>query len=339
MHKGKIMSLSRLDRPHESLIQYQAELLATINHYIRQRQQIKPHSQGIRRALKLNRLITNQLIAVEGLNPSQLQWRMLDYVMMPDGAGPLQTSKQLRSVILNHLCLHLNISSELIRKVCEEQFEFELKMTKVALMPVECRRAPDIALTESPIKQKLIRSVLIKSMVANDNRSEGKFVEIALQVIRDYKEDAALRFFTGSGIKRAKQLKEKITNQWCDIEKLNEQQVMCRLFEHLAMSHLNDAGLFGSSRILRINILKAMCHYLNVDEAKIKQDSKGTFIYKPHYTHTPWEPLVQVMDSYEVDCQIRLEHVSKELRNRARLCKERVPVVQDDGVEMLRISL
>ncbi len=309
------MSGSRLIelQPVNEIGDYHAQLQRVISKYIESNQQNNPASQGVKRALALQRHISFQLIEIEKLNKRQLLWRMLDYVGMEDGCGPLGTSKILRTEISSHLCRYLKISDLVIQDALELLQVYEIKMSMGMYVPPgamhfsECYDLETQAMLQSA-RDKIIAIPFECFMVENNvaNKLSG--------IIQAY-ENTASRWFAAKGIVCAAHLRKVMTDQWLALEHLDERQLVCRLYEHLAMPTWGGQGLFGNSRDLRSRMLTAICQYLQLNEVAMTMEIREICRERVvPFSHLG--PVLQMPDDQLVEINVRLKHIDQALTYR-----------------------
>lgn len=76
---------------------------------------------GFKRAATLRDHISKDLCGTQGLSDQQILYRMYEYCKMDDGQGPLDTSKELRSNIINAMFKHLGLDMEPVYKEVNER--------------------------------------------------------------------------------------------------------------------------------------------------------------------------------------------------------------------------
>lgn len=316
------MAQHRLFHPadqQQALSNYHLELHQIIDFYIQNRTRETPGSKGIARANKIKQLIGTQLLLVEGLDSAQLMWRMLDYVERLNAADmpPFENSNMLRGMVLNNMCALLRISKQSISAEAEKVLERELAAAKQSVFPF-C--APVVSSAEdrceaakgSLVKQALLRRVSVQAV----KRGESGYLGSLLGVLRRYEEYATTSCFKADGKKRAAMMR-LVVKDWCDVQGLNEQQLLSRVVEQISLPANNDYGLLETSQDLRARITRGMFAYMGLDERVIQQAMLGirkqAYLYKP----SNFGPVFLLHDHQAIEVSLRLEQLSMALEDRA----------------------
>jgi hypothetical protein len=327
------MSSPRLFRAQPEL-SYSSALINTIDCYMDEVESLRLKRAGYDRALELKIHILTTLTRVEQLNDTQLMWRMFEYTGMISGVGPLDTSKLLREKLLGHLLRTLKITPQ----------QIEAKRSEITALEIQAFAAsgaashgstyvPDYDRILNDAKRALIKKALSEQAQLLQGSLDCQYLITLFNTIENYKLSAAQAWFKGEGLKRADHV-SKIVSDWVMVEKLNDRQVLARLYEHLMMPSGQDNGLMGTSLQLRTEIVEGMFTYLKLDEAALAEKVVVAVARSVYTVAAPSGGAVVVEDGAALALKFRLEAINAKLREGTGV--ENVEILErtDDNIEM-----
>lgn len=308
------MSFARMhaqNPPPPTSKNYLTGLIATIDHYIHQRSLKKKQSTGIDRAKCLKASLVNKLVTLEGLSEQQILWRIYDYLFLPQGAYPLETSKDLRKAILENLCGYLAISKQMLE---EKERELTASETKFYF---QCDKEG----IHQRTRQILISNVLTSKAAHREAKVPNNFV---IELSKIFTECNSLRQY------------RQIQDQWLGVEGLNEHQLLCRLSENIQISLMTDQGLLGGNDRLRARIAWQVCQHLSVNESVIHRELMESLGGR-FYISSPFGPVYNNHNPDRVMIDLRLQHMNAALKLRATTQYVVAPFEKGEVVEMQKM--
>jgi hypothetical protein len=307
------MSSPRLFRTQPEL-SYQSALINIIDLYMDEVESVTSKRAGYDRAFELKKHILTTLTCVEMLNDTQLMWRMFEYTGMKLGVGPLHTSKLLREKLLGHLLRTLNISPR----------DIEAKRSEITAREIQAFAAsgaashgstyvPNYDRILNDAKRALIKKVLSEQAQLLQGSLNCEYLITLFDTIENYKLSAAQAWFKGEGMERADHV-SKTVSDWVMVEKLNDRQVLARLYEHLMMPSGQENGLMGTSLQLRTEIVEGMFKYLKLNEAALAEKVVVAVSRSLYTVAAPTGGVVVVEDGAALALKFRLEAINAKLR-------------------------
>ena len=288
---------------------YQASLLVAIASYVESNKDKVLRKSGIARARSLKAMVCVQLVEREQLNDLQLMWRMLSYIKMARGAGPLDSSTNLRFTILDYLCRFLNVSQGDINALVTQKRDVLIQ----AMLASANSGMTGFMLDEQKIKEEarieLATQKLASIRCSIDGNVSEALKNTLLLAINAYQVEAKDRWFKGEGIERAEELKEFINTQLVGREKLNDSQLATRMVEMLSLPVGFAQGMLGTSKDLRHTLAKSMCAYLNLDEEVM--GAEITLRATPVVVPSSLGPSGYYPDFVVESTQVRLRYLAK----------------------------
>ena len=244
---------------------YQKKLISEISKYISESQEKYFKGYGLDRASKLKTSISDQLVDAEGLNETQLMWRIYSYLKMNTGEGPLDTSTDLRNRLLDQLCAQLSVTDA---NKADEKIAITIKQF-AGLSP----QMNDAELTKV-VKLNCVQ----KALLTRRQEVQEKQIELHQSLQRSIGLCKLEDFESGC----ANRLLEEINGQWSVIEGLNTLQIYARVIELARMPM--GKGLFGTSQFLRSQIVDDMCQQFKLDKAMVEAVVKSEMAKPNGYT-------------------------------------------------------
>jgi len=318
------MSSPRLFSAHPQL-SYQSGLLNTIDLYMDEVKSKKSKKRGYDRVSELKKHILTTLACVEKLNEMQMMWRMFGYTCMPSGTGPLDTSTTLRARIQAQLLRELKISKSDLDQQCSVIRYHEMLAYGALVAQQGASYIPDEASILNKAKRALLMIGLREHAKIVDGRVAADFLVALFEVLEEHKQMVEKEWFNGSRLALVENL-HKAIGSWVMEEKLNDRQVLARLYEHLMMSSRNEMSLVDGDDKLQMAITVEMFKHLQLDEAAL---AEKVFVAVARSVYAVSAPgggagVVVADDPVTLSLKFRLEAINTKLK-------------EDTGVENVEI--
>lgn len=326
MSENRLIALSnaRRQKPVFLVENYPSEVCTLIEKYINYRISIEKAnpvtSWGISRARALLQHIKEDLIKQRNFTAQQLMWIMYEYAARDHGAWPLETSSVLREHIVHHLCKCLGISEEQIDRYVESYYAGRLNLdslavTRPGLFNPKKISEPYEFVTEVLIKRGLVG---VSGLAATDNQPD--YSKELLATLDEYIKWAEKKWFKGDGIIRANKIKELVTKDWLQFEKLDETQMMWRIVEQLSLPRENHYGIFCTSTDCRLMVMRNLCKHLGVASVvkeKTKKEVNLHFVQRVGFYY-----LDATEDDTEKELRIGVDEIKRALLARNQLTQQ-----------------
>lgn len=318
---------------------FQTALVQAINDYIQKNKDKYLKRTGVERAQTLKRLLLS--LQTEKLSREQLMWRLLSYIKMEHGTGPLDTSTELRMAILNFLVSDkaAKVDEQFISETYNAMYQVELKaMAQCA--EVGMWYHIDLQKIEMNAKLRHVENNL-SAMSAHAAAPAVEFKDKVLAAIDDYITKANADwynrlFLKSTGIKRAAELKKFISEQLVGTEKLDDRQLCARILELASMPVGGGQPIFDTSKDLRNAVLISMCDYLKLDERKLLgviNEKAAPFIMP---TPSTLGPVVGHVPDYAlVSVNIRIAYLQQALGKKPQAANQ---VIEEQQRSALNLS-
>lgn len=318
---------------------FQDTLDTVINDYIQKNKDKYLKRTGVERAEALKRLLLS--LKTEKLSREQLMWRLLSYIKMEHGTGPLDTSTELRMAILNFLVSDkaAKVDKQVIGAAYDAMYQVELKaMAQCA----EVGMWYHIDIQKIEMRAKLLHvEKNLSAMSADAAIPAVEFKDKVLAAIDAYIAQANADwynrlFLKSTGIKRAAELKKFISEQLVGTEKLNNHQLCARILELASMPVGSGQPIFDTSKDLRNAVLTSMCDFLKLDERKLLGiiDVKAAPFIMP--TPSTLGPVVGHVPDYAlVSVNVRIAYLQQALGKRSQAANQ---VIEEQQRSALNLS-
>lgn len=250
-------------------------LLADINAYIQKNENDCWKKTGVARAKELKDFILTQLIEQEELTTTQLMWRLFSYVAMTKGSGRLGTSTELRNVLVDNMCVAMEVNKNDLVVTLKHLYRFETDYM-VAAANVGVAYWIDHNTAWLIAKLLHVKHHLVEKGMAAAPVVSTDLKDILLNAIDAYKIEVNAhwykRWFKQSGLMRAEELTRFISDQLGDKECLTDAQLCARVLEMATME--KGDGMLGTSKDLRIALMRAMSSWphLQLNETEIAKE-------------------------------------------------------------------
>lgn len=315
---------------------FQASLIAVVNDYIEKNKDKFLKRTGVERAEMLRRLLSS--LKTEKLTREQLMWRLLSYIKMEHGTGPLDTSSELRMAILNFLVSDkgIKVDDKLVTQTRTAMYQVELRVMQHC---AEVGYWYPINDQKIEMNAKLLQAEKkLSAMSANADAPAAEFKDKVLAAIDAYINKANeawynRMFLKSTGIKRAAELKKLISEQFVGTEKLDDLQLCARILELASMPVGYGQSIFDTSKDLRNVVLTSMCDFLKLDEQELRNKiyDKAT----PHIVPTTLGPVGHIPDVALVSVNVRIAYLRQALSKRPQAANQ---VVEEQQRSALTLS-
>jgi hypothetical protein len=241
-------------------------------------------------------------------------WRLRSYIEMAKGEGVLDTSTELRNVLVDRLCASLHV----------DQHQFE--DTLAYMIKCDCDYMVEAAqfggmyyidMNALQLKAKLmhVESKLVLKGDAADQTVSSELKDILLNAIDAYRDEVNAhwykRWFKQSGLLRAEKLTRFINDQLVNRECLSDEQLCARVVEMASFS--NGEGMLGTSKDLRVALMKAISswQHLNLNEAEISKEID----YRCEPVVSPGALTAYFPNAVRVEVGVRAHHIHQAMYN------------------------